>query len=153
MPSPDGFDGRFSMPAVDDPPLTETGVILMGLDADRLLAGLGLAALADDPAHVAMAIDHARHHALHMTMDTLADAGARVWSSARAAVAEAGEGASVSASLRQAWAQTFQLVAGARTGQYGPAGNAYLTACWLRRAEIDPRSAHLTGGGQDKHDE
>src|SRR5262249_11046326 len=43
-------DGVFSFPAVDDAPTTEVGVILMGLDAERLLAGLGTAALGDDPA-------------------------------------------------------------------------------------------------------
>jgi hypothetical protein len=140
MSSQDGFDGRFSLPAVDDSPMSETGVILMGLDADRLLAGLGLATLADDPGQVALAVDQARHDALHMTMDALIDTGAGVWSSARPALAAANRGVTVSASLRQAWAQTLRTVAATQPGR-GPAGRAYLTACWLRRAEVDERSA------------
>jgi hypothetical protein len=145
MASANDFDGRFSLPAVDDPPLTEIGVILMGLDPERLLAGLGLATLADAPAQVALAVDQARHDALHLTMDALVDAGIRVWRSARTALAEAGQDVSVSASLRQDWARTLRTVAGVElgtaAGQFGPAGRAYLTACWLRRAEIDRRSA------------
>ena len=132
------LDGRFSLPGVDDPPLTEAGVILMGLDADRLLAGLGLAALADTPAQVALAVDQARHEALHMTMDALIEAGIRAWSSARPAIAAANQGVSTSGSLRQSWAQTLRTV---ETARFGPASRAYLTACWLRRTEIDEHSA------------
>jgi hypothetical protein len=40
---------EFLMPGVDDDPSTEAGVILLGLDAERLLAGLAAAARADDP--------------------------------------------------------------------------------------------------------
>ncbi|GAA4294285.1 hypothetical protein GCM10023148_56530 [Actinokineospora soli] len=54
-------DTRFDMPGVDDPVDTEVGVILLGLDADRLLAGLGLASLAEDPGRVAVTVDRVRH--------------------------------------------------------------------------------------------
>ncbi|WP_255482083.1 DUF6187 family protein, partial [Amycolatopsis sp. SID8362] len=33
-------DTRFALPEVDAPAATEVGVILLGLEADRLLAGL-----------------------------------------------------------------------------------------------------------------
>ena len=44
------YDTRFDMPDVDDPASTEAGVIMLGQNADRLLAGLGFASLAEDPA-------------------------------------------------------------------------------------------------------
>ena len=39
-----GYDTEFALPAVDDEPDTEIGVLLMGLESERVLAGLGVAA-------------------------------------------------------------------------------------------------------------
>ena len=44
------YDTVFALPAVDEDPDTELGVLLMGLGPERLLAGLGVAASGDDPA-------------------------------------------------------------------------------------------------------
>jgi hypothetical protein len=126
------------MPSVDDSPSTEVGVILLGLEAERLLAGLGLASLADDPAAVALSVDHARHGAtLRLATDALIDAGCRQWTSARAAVAAVAEGVPGSASPRQAWKLAERALNTMDLLTTGPACRVYLTACWLRRNEID----------------
>jgi hypothetical protein len=139
--SPRVPDTLFGLPSVDDPASTEVGVILMGLDAERLLAGLGLASLADDPALVTLAVDQARHEALSgLTIGSLAEAGAHRWRSVRDAFAEAVPAGSLSGSLRQEWVQTTKLLTGP-AGETGPATLAYFVACWLRRDEVDRRAA------------
>jgi hypothetical protein len=131
-------DTRFAMPSVDAPASTEIGVILLGLDAERLLAGLGMATLADDPAAIALSVDHVRHEAaLRFTTDALVEAGCRRWAAASAALADATEGLHPSASPRQAWPQAERAVNTVDPLTTGPASRAYLTACWLRRNEID----------------
>lgn len=170
MPDQHTYDPRFALTAVDDPPLTETGVMLMGLDAERLLAGLGMAALADDPAQVALAVDRARHGVeLRLTFDTLVEAGVRRWREARAALDAAGSTGAPPASLRKTWERTLALLeteteaereTGTETGDgagetgdgagrtrtgglgaVGPATAAHLAACWLRHAEVDQCAA------------
>lgn len=150
------FDTRFSLPAVDDPASTETGVILMGLDAERLLTGLGLAVLADDPAYVALAVDHLRHGvAPHPSMAAVLAEGSRRWQSVRAAMDAAGARTRTSGSPRQAWEHARRAVDaigtghGPRTGglgETGPATRAYLAACWLRRHEVDRCAARVVEG-------
>jgi hypothetical protein len=131
-------DTRFAMPSVDAPASTEIGVILLGLDAERLLAGLGMATLADDPATVALSVDHTRHGAaLRFATDMLVEAGCRRWTAASPALAEATRGLHPSASPRQAWPQAERAVDTVDPLTTGPACRAYLTACWLRRNEID----------------
>jgi hypothetical protein len=126
-------DTRFSLPAVDDPASTEAGVILMGLDAAALLAGLGLAALAEDATAVTLLIDQIRHEGeIRLTRDHLVAAGAQRWRAERDALQKAD---TRPAPLRQAWARAYQAVAGRHAG--GPAITAYLTACLLRRAEME----------------
>lgn len=138
MPSEPELDTRFTLPAVDDPPLTETGVILMGLDAERLLTGLGLANLADDPALVALSVDQLRHSGVQrLPVRALLAAGARCWLAVRGALRAAGEGATLSGSPRQAWGGALHLVRTAGPLEAGPATVAYLAACWLRRREVD----------------
>jgi hypothetical protein len=135
---PDPVEAGFWLPGVDDPPSTETGVILMGLTTVQLLAGLGVAALADDPAAVTLLVDHVRHGDLTaLTMDQLATAGVRRWQSVREALAGVGFPGSGSASLRQEWARAYRALGRCQTGEMGPASAVYLTACWLRGAEID----------------
>jgi hypothetical protein len=125
-------DTRFSLPAIDDPPSTETGVILMGLEATQLLAGLGMAALADDPAEVALLVEQARHDG---TAGDLAELGLRRWRAERDALGAPRPPSE--ASLRKAWAQAYREVEARKPGAAGPATVAYLTACWLRAIEVD----------------
>ncbi|HEX3591574.1 MAG TPA: DUF6187 family protein [Pseudonocardiaceae bacterium] len=140
------FDTRFAMPAVDHPALTEIGVILSGLDTDRLLAGLGASRDADDPALVTLLVDRLRHGDTAAMADVIA-AGAGRWLTARAALSTVDPMPSVSASVRQAWQRALGTVLAADLGDgIGRAGHAYLAACWLRRTEVDAaaRSASPT---------
>lgn len=126
------------MPFVDDPASTELGVMLLGLDVRRLLAGLGFAALTDDPAVVALSVDHVRHGApLRLDTETLVAAGRERWRSVRAALAEATRGLPSQASPRQAWPAAERAVGTVDPAASGPAVRAYLTACWLRADEMD----------------
>jgi uncharacterized protein DUF6187 len=133
------FDTLFSLPAVDDPPAIEIGVILMGLDAERLVAGLGLASMADDAALVTLAVDHLRHAAPHpFSLEGALTAGVRRWLAARPALAVADPGPPpVAASIRQTWTRTVRTLAVAVIGDAGPATRAYLAACWIRRHDVD----------------
>jgi hypothetical protein len=132
----DTFDPRFAMPAVDQDALTEIGVILAGLPADRLLAGLGAATGGDDPALVTLLVDRLRHGDPDALADALS-AGARRWRAARPALVAVDPVPSVSASIRQAWERALRTVRGADLDESGRIGEAHLAACWLRRAEID----------------
>jgi hypothetical protein len=129
-------DTVFALPGVDDPAGTEVGIILLGLDARRLVAGLGLAGLADDPALVTLAVDQLRHGALlDLGEDSLVESGLARWRRVRPVLGAAGA-VVASGALRVTWARAEQLVVGAVDG-LGPASVAYLTACWLRRDDID----------------
>jgi len=135
-------DTRFALPAVDDPASTEIGVILMGIEAVQLLAGLGLAALAEDPAGVTLLVDRARHGgAACLTLGQLAAVGVARWRAERDAHQLAWTG---STALRQAWAQVYRAVTDQQAG--APATVAYLTACWLRSAEIDRYASQYPSG-------
>jgi Family of unknown function (DUF6187) len=127
-------DSRFALPGVDAPAGTEVGVILLGLEADRLLAGLGLARLADDPALVTQAVDQARHGVAGFTLSGLVAGGAEHWRSLRRALEfppRPNPG-----SHRQEWTRAAERVAAALPDA-GPATIAYLTACALRRGDVD----------------
>lgn len=142
------FDTLFSLPAVDDPPATEIGVVMLGFDTERLLAGLGFAALTDDPALVALTVDQLRHSAPHpFSLSGALSAGVARWSAARPSLAAADPGpATVSASLRQSWGQAERMLATALAeADAGPATRAYLVACWIRRHDVDQLTAALTG--------
>lgn len=135
------YDTMFSFPSVDDEPDTELGVLLMGFGPERLLAGLGVAAIGeDDPATATQIVDQLRHDARpDLTMAGAITAGAARWRIARPAVESVRPGTSRSAALRQLWAGAWQAVAaaGELLGTLGRAERVYLTACWLRRTEID----------------
>ncbi|WP_410569628.1 DUF6187 family protein [Amycolatopsis sp. cmx-4-61] len=135
MSEQEPYDSRFTLPDVDAWPETEAGVILLGLEPDRLLAGLGFAALADDPAMVTQVVDQARHGVFAADLAGLAEAGVARWRALRPALA-AVPGRPAVGALRQEWANSADLVAVAVPGT-GPAALAYLTACWIRRDEID----------------
>jgi hypothetical protein len=136
-------DPRFALPSIDDPPALEAGVVLLGLDAERLLAGLGLAALADDPALVVLAVDRIRHDARGaLSAGQLVALGARRWRKARDGLAAVGAPGPPAGSPRWAWVQAARVVQAAREREAAGAGlstacAAYLTACWIRRDEID----------------
>jgi Family of unknown function (DUF6187) len=127
-----GADGlAFSLPAVDDPASTETGVIILGLEVRQLLAALGLAALAEDPTAVALLADQARHTGTAaIALGDLVALGVRRWRAEREAL---GSPPGHRASLRQGWALAYRTVEPCRCAAVA----AYLTACWLRRAEVD----------------
>jgi len=126
-------DTRFALPAVDSSPLAETGVVLLGLDAPRLLAGLAVAESADDPALVALAVDEARHGVTgRAAFGGLVAAGAVRWRTARGTLAAAGAPVPASASLRQAFARALDVLANVLAnvlpdaGLPDGAGRAYL---------------------------
>jgi hypothetical protein len=128
----------FTLPAVDHPASTEVGVILAGLDTGRLLAGLGLASLADDATTVTLMVDQLRHGGDgRIDFDVAVRVGARRWQAVRPALVATGYSTSVSGSIRQAWERAQRVVLAADIGALGPATQAYLAACWLRRDGID----------------
>ena len=132
-------DTLFTLPSVDDPASTEVGIILLGLDAERLLAGVGLAQLGDDPALVTLAVDQLRHGAmLELGPASLVSSGVRRWQRVRAVLA-ATPPVAQTGSLRLMWERTSAMLSSAVAG-LGPASLAYLTACWLRRDDIDRRA-------------
>jgi Family of unknown function (DUF6187) len=135
---------EFSLPAVGDPASTEIGVILLGLDAATLLAGLGVAALAEDATAVTLLIDQIRHGGeARLLQQHLVAAGLHRWHAERAA--HPGHRAWPAAPLRRAWDLAYQAVT--ERGTCAQATAAYLTACWLRCAEIDRYAASRTGSG------
>jgi hypothetical protein len=133
----DAWDTRFSLPGIDDPADTEAGVIMMGLPADRLLAGLGFAALAEDPATVALVVDQAQHGSLTaIPFDVLIDAGVARWRTARPAMSAVCPNETHGGAVRRLWARTYAAAPDA-VGELGPGLRAYLVACWMRRVEVD----------------
>jgi hypothetical protein len=143
---PTPFDTRFSLPACDDPPSTEAGVVVLGLSARQLLAGLGLATLADDPGAVAIAIDEISHRgSASLTAGHLVAIGLDRWRSARPALEALGAQDRRAASLRRAWEDAFAALSQSDIGATGPAAAVFLTACWLRAQEIGAEAASETG--------
>jgi hypothetical protein len=133
---PESADTRFAMPALDQPPLTEIGVILSGLDIERLLAGLGAAGDVSDPTQVVLLVDRLRHGSGD-GMAAALSAGARRWLAMRPVLAAVDRVPSVSASIRQAWQRALRTVLAADHEPVGPADRACLAACWLRCDEVD----------------
>jgi hypothetical protein len=130
-------DTRFSLPACDDSPSTEIGVIVMGLPAEQLLAGLGMAVLADDPVAVTLLMDQVRHAGtVGIALGHLVAVGLDRWRAVQPALA-AGPRNHRTASLRHAWAQAYGALGRCEIGAMGAAAALYLTACWLRATEID----------------
>jgi uncharacterized protein DUF6187 len=136
----DDPDTAFGMPGVDQPALTEVGVILSGLDTDRLLAGLGVTGTAGHgPTAVALRVDQLRHGDEQAMADAVV-AGAHRWLAVRDVLAAKDQGPSTSASVRQAWDRALRTVRAAEQDiaePLGAADRAYLTACWLRCTEVD----------------
>jgi len=135
-----GYDTVFSFPAVDDDPGTEIGVLLMGLESERLLAGLGVAAddPEGDPAAATLVVDQLRHGARpDLTLAAVLATGAARWQAARPRLAAVAPVAGFrSAALRRQWSAAEDVVAAAGVAA-GAAQRVYFAACWLRRAQID----------------
>jgi hypothetical protein len=132
---PSAHDTRFSFPALDAPPSVEVGVILMGQEAESLLIGLGTTTLAVDPAAVALLVDQVRHTGtVALTLDHLVRLGVHHWRTQREMPGPALDDA---APLRQSWARAYHALSEGRADTGAPARLAYLTACWLRRGEVD----------------
>jgi hypothetical protein len=138
-------DTRFSLPACDDEPSTEIGVVVLGLPAGRLLAGLGAAMLADDAAQVTLLIDYLSHGGAHeLTLDQLVAAGVNRWRAVWPGLAAAGMVRRYP--LRQAWSQAYHLVSRI-IRPAAPAETVYLTACWLRESEV---SQHVADASEEE---
>lgn len=132
---PSAYDTRFSLPAVDAPPSAEVGVILMGQEAESLLVGLGTTTLAADPAAVALLVDQVRHTGtVALTLDHLVRLGVHHWRIEREMPGPALDNA---VPLRQSWTRAYYALSQGQAGAGGQARLAYLTACWLRRGEVD----------------
>ncbi|CAA9404485.1 MAG: hypothetical protein AVDCRST_MAG66-1637, partial [uncultured Pseudonocardia sp.] len=101
-----------------------------------LLAGLGLAGLADDAGAVAVTVDRLRH-GVPLGFAELVARGAARWRAVRPALAETCPEPRVSASVRQAWDSTARALDGAVLTGAGPATRVHLIACWLRRVDVD----------------
>ena len=126
-------DTRFSLPACDDQPSTEIGVVVMGLPARHLLAGLGGSTLADDAVQVTLLVDYLRHGGAYaLTFGQLVEAGISRWRVARPQLDNVGLVRRYP--LRQAWNPAYAAVS--RLGYPAATGAVYLTACWLRASEI-----------------
>jgi hypothetical protein len=134
---PAPFDTRFSLPACDDPPSTEAGVVVLGFSAKQLLAGLGLATLADDPGAVATVIDQVWHAgSASLAADHLVAIGLDRWRRVRPALDALGPQGRRATALRRAWDDAFAALSQSDIGATGPAAAVFLTACWLRAEEI-----------------
>jgi Family of unknown function (DUF6187) len=150
-------DTRFLLPACDDPSSTEIGVIVMGLPVEQLVAGLGMAALADAPAGISLLMDQVRHSgSVSFTHDHLVAAGLDKWRAVQPALGATGPRNHRTGSLRTAWTQAYGALSQCEIGAMGPAVALYLTACWLRATEIDrygDTGAGITAGSyaEDAH--
>ncbi len=132
-------DHRFELPALDQPSLSEIGVILSGLATDRLLAGLGLADDGVPPSTLVLRMDLLRHTGGGALAGAVAE-GARRWRAARPLLGDTDHAPSMSASIRQAWQRALRTVLAAEPAPEGAdsdARHAVLATCWLRCAEMD----------------
>ena len=138
-------DLRSTLPDVDAPPEVEVGVMLLGMDADRLLTGLGLASIADDAGRVAVTVERLRHggSAGALSATELLVEGARRWTEVRPVLAAACPVPSSSASIRRSWEATSRALDVPHLAGTGPATRVHLTTCWLRHVEVDARAAAL----------
>jgi hypothetical protein len=130
---------EFRLPHVDASAEAELGVVLMGMDVERLILALGFEALFSEPASVLLTVDHLIHHELA----TITAA------QARAAAADAWKQASLrlpviphtnlSGNPREAWEHSLQAVRSALGEGRSATQYIYLAACWFRRSEVTRR--------------
>jgi len=127
-----------ALPALDADPLSESGVILMGLDARRLLAVLGVATLTAHPSSALLLVDEAAHQgAACIPFDAAVKAGAGQWRMHRPALIAADDGKPRSGAPREAWASAYAHVVWTLDRHAAPTILACLAAAWFRREEIN----------------
>ncbi|MER6712272.1 MULTISPECIES: DUF6187 family protein [unclassified Streptomyces] len=128
----------FDLPALDADPVAEAGVVLMGLDARRLLAVLGTAALTAHPGRALLLVDEAWHQgAVRVPFEQAVAAGAAQWHEHRAALAAADDGVPRSGAPREAWARAHATAVRALGEGGAPTVLACLAVAWFRREELD----------------
>ncbi|MFJ2087087.1 DUF6187 family protein [Micromonospora chokoriensis] len=139
MPDPTYADpADFDLPYLDADQVAEAGLILMGMDAERLLAILGLAGLTADPGSAVLAVDSLWHDGeIRMSFAEAMAAGARQWRRYRPALAAEDGGRFRSGGPREAWASSYEVAGAVVAGAAGPTVTACLAACWFRHEEID----------------
>lgn len=134
----------FDLPALDADPVAEAGVVLMGLDAHRLLAVLGTAALTAQPGSALLLVDEAWHQgAVRIPFDEAVAAGAAQWREHRAALAEADDGVPRSGAPREAWTSVHGTAVRALGEHMAPTMLACLAVAWFRREELDEATRAL----------
>lgn len=137
---------QFQLPALDQPALTEIGVVLSGLAVDRLLAALGLVEDGESPTAVVLRMDLLRHAGGAAWTDAVTE-GTRRWRAIRSSLDEADPAPSASASIRQAWQRAWHTVLRAEPAPDRDARRVVLAACRLRHAEVDATVDRATIGG------
>ncbi|WP_433546048.1 DUF6187 family protein [Streptomyces sp. CA-294286] len=128
----------FDLPDQDADPVEEAGLILMGLDARRILAVLGTAVLTQQPGPAVLLVDKAWHQgAVRIPFDEAVNTGATHWREQRAALAQADDGVPRSGAPREAWARAHGTVVRALGEHMAPTVRACLAVAWFRREEFD----------------
>ncbi|MFV2084759.1 DUF6187 family protein [Micromonospora sp. LOL_021] len=139
MPEPTYADpNTFDLPDTDADLVAEAGLVLMGLDAQRLLAVLGTAAITAHPGASLLAVDTAWHQGdVRLPFPTVVAAGVAQWRRYRRALAAADDGVPRSGAPREAWARTHATALDALGTATADTTSAALAVCWFRREEID----------------
>lgn len=126
------------LPDLDADPLSEAGLVLMGLDTRRLLAVLGTAAQTAQPGTALLLVDEAWHQgAVRIPFDVAVAAGKAQWREHRAALAAADDGVPRSGAPRESWARAYRTTVRALDRHVAPTVLACLAVGWFRREELD----------------
>ncbi|MDZ5444410.1 DUF6187 family protein [Micromonospora sp. 4G57] len=129
---------EFDLPYLDADPISEAGLILLGLDAERILAMLGFATLTADPGAAVLVVDSALHNGeFRISFSAAVAAGGAEWRRHRPAFAAADGNRFRSGSPREAWAAMYDVARAAVAENTSSTTVACLAACWFRREEID----------------
>ncbi len=125
------------LPYLDVEADSEVGVLLLGLDSERLLMGLGLAVMTAAPEDVALLTDKLTHHGrVTISAEDARARGKQAWRAAYKLLVAAGRGERRSGSPREAWAGAVATVSAVLGSPADPASCAYVAACWYRREEM-----------------
>jgi hypothetical protein len=123
---------------VDASAEAEFGVVLMGMDVERVLLALGLAALYSEPADVLRAVDHLVHRDMMVTTAIQARAAAAVVWTKAAPLLPVTSSTTLSGSPREAWEFCLRVVRSSLES-WPSTLHLYLAVCWFRRAEVTRR--------------
>lgn len=128
----------FDLPYLDADRISEAGLILMGLDAERVLAVLGTATLVTDLGAALLAVDAAWHAGeIRVPLATAVRIGAEQWRQHRPALARHDDGRPRSGAPREAWASAHAVATAVLPAATGPTVAACVAVCWFRREEFD----------------